>query len=72
MPCRGGGGGPIQVDGRLDEPSWQRAEWTEDFTGVEGGTQGASPRLRTRVKLVWDDQFFYLGADIQEPHVWAR
>ena len=63
-------GGSVAVDGHLDEPAWQRAEWTEDFTSIEG--QGAAPRLRTRVKLVWDDQFLYLAADIEEPHVWAK
>ncbi len=62
-------GGSIEVDGHLDEPSWQRAEWTEDFANIEG--KGTGPRLRTRVKLVWDDQFLYLAADIEEPHVWA-
>ena len=62
-------GGLITVDGHLDEPSWQRAEWTRDFISIEG--QGTPPRLRTRVKLVWDDQFLYLAADIEDPHVWA-
>ena len=37
-------GGSVAVDGHLDEPAWQRAEWTEDFTSIEG--QGAAPRLR--------------------------
>jgi len=64
-------GGPITVDGHLDEPSWLRAEWMEDFTHIEGKTVKVAPSLRTRVKLVWDDEFLYLGADIEEPHVWA-
>lgn len=62
-------GGSITVDGHLDEPSWQRAEWTRDFINIEG--QGPPPRLRTRAKLVWDEQFLYLAADIEEPDVWA-
>src|SRR6185436_5547504 len=29
------------------------------------------PRFRTRVKMLWDDQFFYVTADMEEPHLWA-
>jgi hypothetical protein len=27
--------------------------------------------LRTRFKLLWDDEFLYVGAELEEPHVWA-
>src|SRR5207248_1081011 len=26
---------------------------------------------RTRVKMLWDDDFFYIAAEMEEPHVWA-
>ena len=63
--------GPVEIDGRLDEPSWQRAEWTDGFVDSDGDAQDAAPPLDTRVKLLWDNQFLYLAADIEEPHVWA-
>jgi hypothetical protein len=27
--------------------------------------------LRTRAKLLWDDDCLYIGAELEEPHVWA-
>lgn len=62
--------GPINVDGRLDEPSWQNIPWTEDFVDIEGAAK-PKPRLRTRAKMLWDDRFFYIAAELEEPHVWA-
>lgn len=60
----------VTVDGRLDEPSWQRASWTDAFVDIEGGGKPA-PRLRTRAKLIWDDTYLYIAADLEEPDVWA-
>jgi hypothetical protein len=62
--------GPIQIDGRLDEPAWQAAPWTDPFVDIEGD-QKPLPRFRTRAKMLWDDRFFYIAAEMEEPHVWA-
>lgn len=61
---------PIEIDGRLDEHSWLKAAWTEDFVDIEGHLK-PKPRFRTRVKMLWDDRYFYFGAELEEPHVWA-
>jgi len=61
---------PIVIDGRLDEASWRRAPWTSAFMDIEG-TAKPKPRYRTRAKLLWDDQYFYIAAEMEEPHVWA-
>ena len=61
---------PLTIDGRLDEPSWQRVPWTEDFVDIEGDKK-PTPRFRTRAKMLWDDQYFYVGAHLEEPHVWG-
>ncbi len=58
------------IDGRLDEPSWQRAAWSDPFVDILGDTVPAPP-FRTRVKLMWDDDFLYIGAELEEPHLWA-
>jgi len=62
--------GPIQIDGKLDDPAWVNAPWTEDFVDIEG-TAKPKPRFRTRAKMLWDDQYLYVGAELEEPHVWA-
>lgn len=59
---------PITVDGSLDDPAWASAAWTSDFTDIQGAPK---PRFRTRAKMLWDDDFLYIGAEIEEPHVWA-
>ena len=61
----------IEVDGRLDEPSWQRVPWTGEFIDIEGADEAPAPPLRTRAKMIWDDDYFYVAADIEEPQLWA-
>ena len=62
--------GSIDIDGKLDEPSWQRAAWTAAFVDIEGARKPL-PQFKTRAKMLWDDEFLYLAADLEEPHVWA-
>jgi hypothetical protein len=61
---------PIQIDGRLDDDAWQSAPWTDAFVDIEGDVR-PKPRFETRVKMLWDDNYFYVGARLEEPHVWA-
>jgi hypothetical protein len=61
---------PISIDGRLDDPAWRTAAWTADFVDIEGPAK-PRPRFRTRAKMLWDDEYFYIAAELEEPHVWA-
>ena len=61
---------PIAVDGHLDEDAWQAAEWTSDFVDIEGPIREA-PRFETRAKMLWDSAYFYVAAEMEEPHVWG-
>jgi hypothetical protein len=58
------------VDGKLDDAAWKDAPWTDYFVDIEGDRRPA-PRYKTRVKMLWDDQCLYFGAELEEPHVWA-
>jgi WD40 repeat protein/serine/threonine protein kinase len=62
--------GPVAFDGRLDEGAWKDAAWTDDFVDIEGDRR-LKPRFRTRAKMLWDERYFYIGAELEEPHVWA-
>lgn len=62
--------GALAIDGRLDEPAWQNAAWTDAFVDIEGDRKPRPP-LRTRVKMLWDDHAFYIAAQMEEPHVWG-
>jgi transglutaminase-like putative cysteine protease/predicted esterase len=61
---------PIVIDGKLDEAAWASAPWTEDFVDIQGSSR-PKPRFRTRAKLLWDQDYLYIAAEIEEPHVWA-
>jgi hypothetical protein len=61
---------PPVIDGQLDDAAWSGAEWTSDFVDIEGVAK-PRPRLRTRAKLLWDDNWLYVAAELEEPHVWA-
>ncbi len=61
---------PPRIDGRLDDPAWAAAPWTEAFTDIEGATR-PRPRFRTRVKMLWDADHWYIAAEISEPDLWA-
>jgi hypothetical protein len=62
--------GVIAIDGKLDDAAWQAVPWTEDFVDIEGALR-PPPRYRTRVKMLWDNEYFYIAAELEEPHVQA-
>lgn len=61
---------PPVIDGRLDEPDWREADWTGPFVDIEGSLK-PKPRFETRAKMLWDDGYFYIGAELEEPDIWA-
>lgn len=61
----------IIIDGNIHEPAWDKAEWTDYFEDIEGYLKPA-PAWRTRVKMLWDEHYFYFAAELEEPHVWAK
>ena len=62
--------GRLTIDGALDEPSWRAAPWSEAFVDIEGDARPA-PRFTTRMKLLWDDEYLYVAADLEEPDIWG-
>ncbi|HEX3075000.1 MAG TPA: carbohydrate-binding family 9-like protein, partial [Ignavibacteriales bacterium] len=61
---------PLIVDGNMDESAWSKTVWTDDFIDIEGEVK-PNPRFRTRVKMLWDEKYFYIAAEMQEPDIWA-
>ena len=61
---------PLVIDGLLNEPAWRNAEWTEYFNDIEGNLK-SEPKYRTRAKMLWDTNYLYISAFLEEPHVWA-
>lgn len=61
---------PVKIDGKLDEASWNGVAWTDLFVDIEGDRR-PPPRFGTRAKMLWDDDWLYVAADLEEPDVWA-
>lgn len=61
---------PIVIDGKIDPAEWAHAPWTSEFVDIEGDVRPL-PTWSTRAKMLWDDEFFYVAAQLEEPHVWG-
>lgn len=60
----------VMIDGKIDESDWVSAPWTRDFQDIEGNVKPV-PRFRTRAKMLWDSDYFYIAAELQESHIWG-
>lgn len=58
------------IDGSLAKPFWSAAPWSDAFVDIEGDLRPPPP-LRTRMKMLWDDDALYVGVEMEEPHLWA-
>jgi hypothetical protein len=76
---------PIVIDGKLDEPAWQRAATTGQFQNVGTGEAPSGSQPSGSVKLLADEQSLYLGFEVFEddlrggfdtkrsdPHLWLK
>jgi len=61
---------PIKVDGKLNEHDWKQAVLISDFEDIEGASK-PKPAFSTTVKMMWDSQYLYIGAVLEEPHLWG-
>jgi hypothetical protein len=60
--------GPIQVDGKLVEPSWASAERSPRFADMITGERAMHD---TRAAVLWDDTNLYVAYWVEEPNVAA-
>lgn len=60
----------MEILGDLSDSAWDSAPFTNDFGDIEGSAQ-TQPWLQTRCKMLWDDDYFYVGVEMEEPHLWA-
>jgi hypothetical protein len=61
---------PIMVDGKLNEHDWKQAVLISNFEDIEGAAK-PKPTFSTEVKMMWDSQYLYIGAVLEEPHLWG-
>jgi hypothetical protein len=63
--------GPIIIDGKISEGAWKYAEFSGLFVDIQGDRKPL-PYYATRVKMLWDDDYMYFAADMEEPDVWGN
>ncbi|MEG1935856.1 MAG: carbohydrate-binding family 9-like protein, partial [Rikenellaceae bacterium] len=61
----------IVVDGDISSPEWESAPWSDVFVDIEGDKQ-QKPLQSTRVKMLWNDTYLYVAAELKETDVWAN
>lgn len=59
-----------KLDGDLNKPFWQAGEWSDKFNDIEGDSR-PKPWKYTRVKVLWDDEALYVGAELKDDTIWS-
>ena len=60
--------GQITIDGVADEPAWKQAQLLDHFTAAWNKQPG---RSSTRARLLWDDEFLYFAAEMEDADLYA-
>jgi len=60
--------GEMVIDGKLDE--WGSTPLTAEFVDISGRDE-LKPYLKTVAMLMWDSNYLYIAAEMDEPHLWA-
>jgi hypothetical protein len=70
---------PIVLDGLLTDAAWQSAQLIEGFVvppTMDWETSAMTPRRpassASRVRLLWDDRYLYLGAELEDQDIYCR
>ena len=58
---------PITIDGHLNDPAWEKANPLSLYIPVTN----AEPISKTEAKLMWDDNYLYVGFKAYDKDVWS-
>jgi hypothetical protein len=61
----------LEINGKISDPAWDKAPWSDYFLDIEGEAK-PKPRFKSRMKMLWDDNYLYVAASFEEPNVWAK
>ncbi len=66
---------PPIIDGKLDDAVWQNAatvhlQWRFNPANAPA-LIGLTPTVRTTARLLWDNQFLYVGFECEDPDIWS-
>lgn len=61
----------MKIDGNIYDGQWAFVPWTNLFVDIEGELKH-EPYQETKVKMLWDDMYFYFAVELKEEHVWGK
>ncbi len=61
---------PVDIDGHIYDAQWNLVQWSDFFEDIEGNTK-PKPYFQTRMKMLWDDNYLYIAAELEETHIWG-
>jgi hypothetical protein len=61
---------PPKIDGKIGKDEWRNASWSAPYVDIADSIHPI-PRLRTNCKMLWDDNYLYIAAKLEEPDLWA-
>ncbi len=61
----------VTIDGDINEKAWQDAKWLDAFIDHQY-PYAPAPWKTTRVKMIYDNEYVYVAAQLQEENVWAH
>ena len=56
------------VDGQINRNEWKDADWSEPFEDI---SLPVKPLMQTRMKMLWDEEYLYIAAQLEERDLWA-
>jgi glucose/arabinose dehydrogenase len=62
---------PIKIDGKADEEAWKHAQVIDHFYLPWLGDKARPAKTRTRAKLLWDREYLYFFADMEDTDLYA-
>lgn len=62
---------PIVLDGSGDDPAWKHAQVIDDFGRPWLGDKAPPPRGKSRAKLLWDRDYLYFFAEMDDADLFA-
>ena len=61
---------PLDLLSAEQDAGWHALPWSESFVDITGLAE-LTPRFSTRIRMGWDADYLYVGAELEEPHVWG-
>lgn len=61
----------ILIDGVPDKIQWSKSPWSEEFVNIRGN-DSEKPVYKTRMKMLWDADYLYLAAELEENNITAK